>query len=145
MDLSVRWATAEDLKSLLSIESSVFPDPWGEGALSSHLASESSLALLLEREGRVIGEALGALLSGEGELYRIAVLPTERRCGCGKLLLQSFLDELERKETNICFLEVRESNLAALSLYTSFGFSLVGRRKKYYKDPPEDALLLRRG
>ena len=145
MDLSVRWATAEDLKALLLIERSVFPDPWGEGALSSHLASESALALLLEREGRVIGEALGAILSGEGELYRIAVLPSERRCGYGKLLLQSFLDELGKKAANVCFLEVRESNLAALALYASFGFSLVGKRKKYYKDPPEDALLLRRG
>ncbi len=145
MDLSVRGATLSDLKSLLSIEETVFPDPWGESALLAHLSSENTVTLLLEREEKVIGIALGVILSGEGELYRIAVLPSERKCGCGSLLLKSFLDELEKKSAPVCFLEVRESNLAALSLYHSFGFLSVGRRKKYYKDPPEDALLLRRG
>ena len=145
MNLSVRKANLGDLSCLLRLEKEIFPDPWGEGAISAHLSSENTLALLLEKEGEAVGLALGICLGGEGELYRIAVKKEERRHGYGKLLLKSFLDVLEENGSSLCFLEVRESNVPALSLYHSFGFSLVGQRKKYYKDPPEDALLLRRG
>ncbi len=145
MSLSVRKANLSDLSCLLRLEEEIFSDPWGEGALFAHLSSESTITLLLEREGALVGYALGVALSGEGELYRIAVLRQERKCGYGTLLLQSFLDDLEKKGAPVCFLEVRESNFSALALYHSFGFLPVGRRKKYYKDPQEDALLLRRG
>lgn len=145
MDLSVRKANRSDLSCLLRLEEEIFPDPWGEGAISAHLSSDSTLTLLLESEGGAVGLALGICLGGEGELYRIAVKKDERRRGYGKLLLKSFLDVLEENGAPVCFLEVRESNAPALSLYHSFGFFLVGKRKKYYKDPPEDALVLRRG
>lgn len=145
MTLFVRKANLDDLTCLLHLEEEIFPDPWGEGAIRAHLSSENTLTLLLEGEEGAVGLALGICLVGEGELYRIAVKKDERRRGYGRFLLKSFLDLLAEKDAPVCFLEVRESNAPALSLYRSFGFSLVGKRKKYYKDPPEDALVLRRG
>ncbi len=145
MKLSVRKATLADKETLLRLERESFPDPWGEGAVIAHLSSNSTLTLLLKKGEEAVGLLFGVCLLGEGELYRIAVKESERKQGGGRLLLQSFLDTLEERGAPVCFLEVRESNLAALSLYRSLGFLSVGRRKKYYKDPPEDALLLRRG
>ncbi len=145
MELLVRSATPLELPLLLSLEKAIFPDAWGEGALQSHLEGGDAVSLVGLQDGTPVGYALGIRLSGEGELYRIAVLPSARRSGIGRKLLQSFLDDLEENGISACFLEVRASNLPAISLYRAFGFLEVGRRKNYYKNPTEDALLLRRG
>ena len=81
----------------------------------------------------------------EGELYRIAVLPAYRGAGLGRLLLAEFLAALADRGADECYLEVRAENTVAQALYASCGFLQVGRRKNYYKDPRDDALVLKRG
>ena len=80
----------------------------------------------------------------EGEIANLAVAPSARRHGIGAALLDASLGEARRRGVKQVYLEVRESNAAARALYERRGFSVVGRRKRYYRHPDEDALLLRR-
>ena len=144
---TIRAAEAADIPSLAAIEAAVFPtDAWGERELASHLAGVGTLSLLLtDPAGKAIGLVLGVTLPPEGELYRIAVLPAYRGAGLGRLLLAEFLAVLADRGADECYLEVRAENTVAQALYASCGFLQVGRRKNYYKDPRDDALVLKRG
>lgn len=81
--------------------------------------------------------------AGEAEIFNIAVWPEVRRKGLGRRLLSEVLPRLESAGVETIFLEVRVSNVPAISLYSSFGFTEVGRRKGYYTDTGEDALVMR--
>ena len=144
---TIRRATSEgDAALLAGLEAAAFRDAWSEDAIRSHICSENGITLLcLDRDGRAVGYLFGTSLPPEGELYRIAVLPEERKKGLGRFILLRFLDILSNIGTDVCFLEVRESNTAARALYASLGFKPVGLRKNYYKDPLENALVLKRG
>ena len=144
---TVRAAVAADIPALAAIEAAVFPtEPWGERELCSHLSGVGTISLvLLTAAGDAAGMVLGLALPPEGELYRIAILPEHRGCGLGRLLLTEFLAALDERQAPDCFLEVRAANTVAQGLYASCGFYEVGRRKNYYKDPRDDALVLRRG
>ena len=80
----------------------------------------------------------------ESELANLAVLPAARNRGIGGMLLKSALTAAEDRGSVEMYLEVRASNASAIALYTSHGFSEVGRRRGYYRKPVEDALVLRR-
>ena len=144
---SIRPATGEgDLALLSALECECFADAWGEGEIRSHLGASTALTLLCYDEAdRAIGYLFGSCLPPEGEVYRVAVLPKARKCGVGRFILLSFLDILQRRGADVCFLEVRESNTAARALYASVGFCPVGLRKNYYKNPTEHALVMKRG
>ena len=82
-------------------------------------------------------------LAPEWELENIVVAPAARRTGLGKRLLNALLSQARETNSAAVFLEVRESNTAARSLYEKTGFQLTGRRKAYYTNPQEDAVLYR--
>lgn len=82
-------------------------------------------------------------VGAEWELENIAVAPAERRKGLGKQLLEALVVAARTTNSEAVFLEVRDSNTAARSLYEKAGFELTGRRKAYYTNPPEDAILYR--
>jgi ribosomal-protein-alanine acetyltransferase len=92
-----------------------------------------------EVQGFVIARAVGV----EWEIENIAIAGPARRRGLGTRLLGEFLDLAKARGGEAVFLEVRESNHAACSLYERWAFMESGRRKKYYKDPQEDAILYR--
>jgi ribosomal-protein-alanine N-acetyltransferase len=79
----------------------------------------------------------------EGEIANLAVREPTRRRGIGSMLLAGALKEGRRRGANNMYLEVRESNEAARQLYASRGFEEIGRRKRYYRHPEEDAVVLR--
>ena len=81
-------------------------------------------------------------MAGEAELLRIGVEAARRRQGIGRILMETFVRLCAEQETPDAFLEVRESNRSAISLYEHFCFENVGRRKKYYHHPDEDAVLM---
>ena len=133
-------ATEEHLSFLADMEARVFSDAWSGGALASHLLSPTSRTLLaLSEEGHPIGYLLGSVIFPEGEVYRVAALPEARRMGVASALLCAFLREIP-----VCFLEVREGNASARALYEKHGFSLIGERKNYYKDPKENACIYKK-
>lgn len=157
----VRRAEQRDLRAVLEIERVSFADPWSRSAFTSALARQQFRFLVaVEGEGEGEGEEpqarggkggaalLGyvvAVVSGEeGEIADLAVAPHARRRGIGGLLLDRLAEEGNAAGVRRWFLEVRESNERARRLYASRSFATVGRRRGYYRDPPEDALVLRR-
>lgn len=100
------------------------------------------LALVSERAGEVTGFFIGREAANEAEVLNLAVMPKYRRLGDGGALVSAALEEMRSRGVHNVFLEVRESNLGAIAFYESFGFSKIGRRKIYYRDPEEAAITL---
>jgi len=94
--------------------------------------------------GRVSGVIMGRIAADEAEILNLAVREDDRRKGAGKRLVHRLLSEFYAKGVTRVFLEVRESNRAAIAFYESLSFRHVGRRKGYYYDPVEDALVMER-
>src|SRR5260221_3749578 len=125
-----------DEAGLPSFESS---DPLGAAANQT----ASSRVHVCEVSGEVLAVLQWRQVGPEAEIFDVAVDTAHRRQGFASLLLEAVLSTTKVHGANVIFLEVRESNVAALSLYKKFGFSVTGRRSNYYRDPAEAALLLR--
>ena len=140
----VRRADTSALDALTALEADIFSEaPWSREAIASHLNSSSGRAYLaVTAEGEPIGYLLGLSLGEEAELLRIGVIGRERGTGIGFNLLDYFLFDLKGAGTKACYLEVREHNYDAIDLYHKCEFKVTGRRKNYYKNPTEDALLM---
>ena len=95
-------------------------------------------------EGRLTGAVASREVAGETEILNLAVSSEWRRRGIGRQLMQTALEEAASSRVGRVFLEVRESNTGAREFYYRLGFSLDGRRRNYYRNPAEDALLLSR-
>jgi [ribosomal protein S18]-alanine N-acetyltransferase len=120
------------------------PNEWGNKSGSTALpAIGSTFVYLCELNGEVVAVLQWRHLGQEAEILDVAVSARHRRKGYARLLLKNFLALVQKRGTSEIFLEVRESNVAALSLYREFAFGAAGRRPNYYRDPMEAALLLR--
>src|SRR2546426_6785111 len=131
------------LRSVLRIESQVYPRPWSLSLFMSELALRSTRAYLVARvEGSVVGYA-GLMMTGDdGHVTTIAVDPVWHRHKIGtRLLLQLAREAIRRGATSLT-LEVRMSNKPAQELYRGFGFAPAGVRRKYYGEANEDALVM---
>ena len=135
---AAHWNQAEYLK-LFPIE----PDALPQADAQTGGQPQSRTALVVEQDGSVVGFIVGQLLEDEWEIENIAVTGVARRRGLGSRLVNELLDLVRNRGGKTVFLEVRESNRAARSLYEKWGFLEVGRRKMYYQDPAEDALVLK--
>ena len=142
MNVLIRPASDGDLAALATLEAASFSVPWNEAALAGHLRASYTLSLLLLEEDRPVGYLLAGFSPPEGELYRVAVLPEARRRGYGRRLLEAFFREAEKRDVYSLYLEVRESNEAAIALYRSAGFRPVFLRENYYREPTEAALVM---
>lgn len=107
------------------------------------VTAQPRTALVVEQEGSVVGFIVGRQVEDEWEIENIAVTGVARRCGLGSRLVGELLDLVRKRGGKSVFLEVRESNRAARSLYGKWAFLEVGRRKMYYQNPAEDALVLK--
>jgi len=137
-------AAPGDLAEIVALERECYSDPWAESAFASlpgHPAVHFTVAR--DGDGPVTGFAVAWFVSDEGELANLAVRKAARRRGVGRALLDSVLAAATERGVRTLFLEVRESNHAARKLYGSRYFEEVGRRKRYYRSPEEDALILR--
>ncbi len=131
--------TAADLPRMMELERTSFSDPWSEEAMASTLALPVVTALGARQEGRLVGFVLAYVIPPEGEIADICVDASCRGQGIGSLLLQALMASAC---CNRYYLEVRDSNLPAQRLYRKMGFLTVGRRRGYYHNPREDAILM---
>jgi ribosomal-protein-alanine N-acetyltransferase len=139
----IRRAEGADVSALTNIERRCFSDPWSEAGIRESIQSETTIALVAENLEGELGYLMARLSGEEGEILNLAVLPGHRRQGVGRRLLEQGLALLIGSGVREAYLEVRESNRAARDLYLGFGFRPVGMRPHYYRNPAEDALVLR--
>jgi ribosomal-protein-alanine N-acetyltransferase len=140
---TIRAAREGDIEAVVAIENASFSDPWSAGDFSGVMSLSQAIFLVVEKEGEVAGYVIAMSVADEAEVLNIAVTPAQRGSRLGHSLLQAVILFLTEKNVASVFLEVRESNSAARSLYRRFGFEEISRRKKYYRNPVEDALILR--
>lgn len=132
------------IAQIAALEKLCFSDPWSENSVCSELSNPLSLWLVAEEDGRVIGYVGSQSVPPEADVMNLAVAPDHRKKGVGRKLMMQLISELHSRGITALFLEVRVGNLPARSLYQSLGFVEVGRRPKYYVNPTEDALILRK-
>ena len=126
------------------IEQLCFNDPWSENSIASELNNRLSLWLVAVEDECVIGYVCSQTVIGETDMMNIAVHPDHRRKGIGTALILELIDALKTRGSHSLMLEVRSSNSSAISVYKNLGFLEVGRRKNYYRNPKEDALIMRK-
>ncbi len=141
MELSVRPMAAADASRCAAIAAAA-PEPWSESQLLSELESPAARLFVAEGDGGVLGFAVFQLAAGEASLYALNVDPNARRKGVGAALLAGALEALKAEGAGQCFLEVRAANAPALALYRRLGFSSAGVRRGFYRDPPDDAVVM---
>lgn len=134
----------DHVAQVAALEKRCFSDPWSEASIAAELHNPLSTWLVDETDGVVNGYIGAQSVPPEADVMNLAVCPACRRQGIGAKLLDSMSALLHRQGIETLFLEVRPSNTAAIALYERFGFARVGRRPKYYVNPPEDALILRK-
>jgi ribosomal-protein-alanine N-acetyltransferase len=133
----------EDLDEVLVIERASFSMPWSRGAFLYEMQQNRVARCWVMREdGHVIGYLCLWEIADELHITNIAVHPTRRRQGVGRVLLQGVLEDARERRLRLVVLEVRPSNTEARTLYEGFGFRVIGRRRGYYYDTGEDALVM---
>jgi ribosomal-protein-alanine N-acetyltransferase len=151
-DFHVTRMTEHDLLEVVEIEDTTGLSRWGWEAYHAELGQESSALMFvarkpvehsLEHEQRIAGFVAARLVGDEVHINNVAVRQSYRRQGIGGLLLETALREGAQRGACSALLEVRETNKAAQSLYKRCGFELVGKRRAYYKEPTEDAFIMR--
>jgi [ribosomal protein S18]-alanine N-acetyltransferase len=143
----IRPASSVDIPAIRTLEQLSPTAAHWKPEQYEHLVSASSEKTVLVIEDtsnpRVQGFLVARNSGGEWELENVVISPAKQRHGLGTLLLSEFLNHAARQGAAAIFLEVRESNLAARAFYLKFDFQQNGRRKSYYRDPDEDAILYR--
>jgi len=132
----------EAVRAILREANLSAPSP-GDVERVTHARIGEVLTLVYEQQRQVVAVLQWRNLLPEAEILDLAVKATHRRRGLATLLLKGFLAQAAGSGTQQVFLEVRESNAAALALYRNFGFQIAGRRPDYYRRPDEAALLMR--
>ena len=126
------------------LETVCFHDPWSEKSIASELDNILSLWLVALEGEEVIGYVGSQTVLGWSDMMNVAVHPDHRRKGVGEKLVTALEEALKAQESTCLTLEVRASNEPAKALYEKLGFIEVGRRKNYYRNPKEDALIMRK-
>jgi ribosomal-protein-alanine N-acetyltransferase len=143
MNLFIRKMTLDDLPAVLELDKLSFTLPWPERSFRFEVAdNEASRCWVVEVDKRVVGMVVAWLFVDEVHIATIATHPDFRRQGIARMLLSHTLLSAIKEGAHSSFLEVRESNEAAQDMYRKFGYVEVGRRKRYYKDNDEDAILM---
>jgi len=142
---AVRPMREGDLARVMQIEIASFSTPWKEGTFRSLLRRTDTNLYVAEDEddGRVLGYSACWTVIDQSELGNVAVAPEARGRGIGGALVDAVVERVKERGAHELFLEVRESNLVAQSIYRDRGFAVVGRRRSYYAQPTEDALVMR--
>jgi ribosomal-protein-alanine N-acetyltransferase len=141
--LSVERMRPDDLDEVLVIERASFTMPWSRGAFLYEIQQNRvARCWVMREEGRVVGYVCLWEISDEVHVTNIAVEPASRRRGFARTLLGGVLNDARERRLRMVVLEVRPSNVEARRLYESFGFRVAGRRRGYYYDTGEDALVM---
>lgn len=138
----IREARESDLDDIAEIEKGSFADPWTKETICRFLCVDTEFIVLVV-DGDIVGYGImNFSVQDTAELFSIAVKPCMRGRRFSSLMMEHLISRSRERGAERVILEVRESNLAAVGLYEKYGFKAVGRRKRYYSHPVEDAVLM---
>ena len=143
MQVSISKMLPCHLDKLAQIEKECFSRAWSREALESEIDNENALFLVAESANEVLGYVGCIFVLGEGSITNVAVSPKFRRLGIGDALISALIENAKNISGEALFLEVRKSNIPAQNLYTKHGFENCGERKNFYREPCEDAYIMR--
>ena len=141
-EIIVRRMLPEDLEEVCRIEKDNFTLPWSEKSFLESMERNDTLFLVALNGEEVAGYLGCYCVAGEGEITNVAVKSSYRRQGIGGKLLETLYEEAKVLHTQEFFLEVRESNEAAIGLYSRQGFVKEGVRKNFYEKPEKNAVIM---
>ena len=131
-------------RALAELEARCFPDPWNEAAFAAAFSRPAFAAFGLFEDGELAAYATFHFLDEEFEVLNVAVAPERRGRGLATRLFADVLQGADKMGMKRGYLEVRAGNVPAKRLYQRHGFVVVGKRKRYYSDTGEDALVMAR-
>ena len=142
--MEFRKMTAGEVSQVAELEKLCFTLPWSEKSVAGELENPLSLWLVAMEGENLAGYVGSQTVMDETDMMNLAVAPQFRRQGVGEALVNALVAALKDLGSRCLTLEVRDSNEAARALYAKLGFVEIGRRRGYYRDPREDALILRK-
>ena len=143
--MTITNMTSEHVSQVAELEKLCFgTEAWSEKSVASELTNQLSLWLVALDGERVSGYVGSQSVLGESDMMNVAVHPDYRRQGIAEKLCLALVEALKEKGNHCLTLEVRASNEPAKALYEKLGFIQVGLRKNYYRNPREDACILRK-
>jgi [ribosomal protein S18]-alanine N-acetyltransferase len=136
----------EDIPAVFELEIET-PSAWSRKQFMAELEQPTGIQFVVRRAGseKILAFMCGRQIADEAEILKLGVAEGVRRKGIGSQLLDHTLKFFKAKGAKNCFLELRASNSAAGKLYEKKGFTAAGKRKAYYDNPAEDAVLMQRG
>ncbi len=140
--MNIMLAQEDDLDQIYQVECDCFSRPWSKKSLWGDLVSPQTLCLVAKEAGVVVGFCFLSVVADEGTVLQLAVMPSFRRKGTGRALVEHAISRAKAREVSYVMLEVRVTNAPARRLYESLGFQELGVRKEYYQDNKEDALMM---
>lgn len=143
MNLRIRKMTLDDVPTVLDLDQKSFSLPWPERSFRFELTDNpASRCWVAELDGKIVGMIVVWLIVDEAHVATLATHPEYRRQGIGRRLLAHALRHMIGDGARSSFLEVRASNFPAQEMYRKFGYEATGRRRHYYRDNDEDAILM---
>ncbi len=142
--ITITNMTPDHVQAIAELEKLCFSDPWPVEGILPELSNPLSYWLVAMDGSLVVGYIGSQSVCGEADMMNVAVSPDYRRQGIAQQLVEALVAGLKGKEVYSLTLEVRASNDPAIALYHKLGFAQVGRRPNYYRNPKEDALILRK-
>jgi [ribosomal protein S18]-alanine N-acetyltransferase len=138
----IQRMTGDDLDEVVCLEKLCFSDPWEKQCFEEELEYQFAIPLVVKMDQKIVGYTCLWHVEEKMEIANFAVSPEFRRKGIGRKLMEEVMAEAQRRGCTGLMLSVRETNLPAVNLYKGFGYKEVGRRKRYYRLPVEDAIIM---
>lgn len=140
--MQIRPMTIEDCEQVATIEAASFSVPWSLKAFTETVGKENFRYFVAEEAGEILGYCGFLFVLDEAEIPNVCVKESARKRGVGKQMMTVLMEDAKRLGMAMLYLEVRESNTAARTLYKSLGFEENGIRKNFYEHPVEHAVLM---
>ena len=142
--MMIQKMNAAHVPQIAQLEKLCFSDPWSENSIASELNSRLSDWLVVTEGEQVVAYVGSQTVIDSSDMMNIAVHPDFRRRGIAEMLVAALEEQLRQRGSKMLLLEVRDSNAPAIALYEKLGFHQAGLRKNYYRNPKEDARILRK-
>lgn len=148
IDLDITWTirqmTEEDVAAVADLEEQNFSRPWSFDAFLKTLSDENYIVMIAKDTDALLGYCVLLCTGEEADITNVCTAPEARGKGVATDMLAALMDAGRARGVTEFFLEVRESNVPARSLYTKLGFEEIGLRKNYYEEPKEHAVLMKK-